>query len=153
MTKQLLHTTFQITIEPPLPSFRILEDIAKKLNLFASCGSLENVSNGLKVNPLNYVLNRRLTIGVYLRRNQIKRGTKAYASLKKKLYEKMFADQSTDGSWDRKKQDTKTFLVLDALKNADFMKQKRDYCVATEMKYNTAVFVARVLLTGKKFFL
>ncbi len=65
----------------------------------------------------------------------------------------MFADQSTDGSWDRKKQDTKTFLVLDALKNADFMKQKRDYYVATEMKYNTAVFVARVLLTGKKFFL
>ena len=62
---------------------------------------MENVSNELKVNPLNYVANLGSPVGVYLRRDIFKRETKADTALKKKLYEKTVADQSADGSWDQ----------------------------------------------------
>ena len=62
---------------------------------------MENVSNELKVNPLNYVAGLESPIGVYLRRDIFKKETKADNTLKKKLYEKTFANQSTDGSWDQ----------------------------------------------------
>jgi hypothetical protein len=37
---------------------------------------MENVSNGLKVNSLNYVANLESPIGVYLRREVFRRETK-----------------------------------------------------------------------------
>jgi len=49
---------------------------------------MENVSNQLKVNPLNYVLNLRSPIGVYLRRDQFKKEPKADISLKKNYMRK-----------------------------------------------------------------
>ncbi len=62
---------------------------------------MENLSNELKVNPLNYVANLESPVGVYLRRDVFKKETKADTTLKKKLYEKTVADQSADGSWDQ----------------------------------------------------
>ncbi len=62
---------------------------------------MENLSNELKVNSLNYVANLESPIGVYLRRDIFKKETKADTTLKKKLYEKTVADQSADGSWDQ----------------------------------------------------
>ncbi|MFQ6086956.1 MAG: prenyltransferase/squalene oxidase repeat-containing protein [Candidatus Bathyarchaeia archaeon] len=62
---------------------------------------MENVSNVLKVNPLNYVASLESPIGVYLRRDLFKKETKADTILKEKLYEKAVADQSADGSWDQ----------------------------------------------------
>ncbi len=62
---------------------------------------MENLSNKLKVNPLNYVANLESPVGVYLRRDIFKKETKADTTLKKKLYEKTVADQSADGSWDQ----------------------------------------------------
>lgn len=60
---------------------------------------MENLSKKLKVDPLNYVPNIESPIGVYLRREIFKRETEADARLKKRLSEKMVADQSADGSW------------------------------------------------------
>ncbi len=60
-----------------------------------------NVSNELKVNPLNYVDNLESPIGVYLRREIFKKETRADKTLKRKLYEKTVVDQSADGSWDQ----------------------------------------------------
>jgi len=62
---------------------------------------MENLSNELNVNPLNYVANLESPIGVYLRRDIFKKETKADTTLKKKLFEKTVADQSADGSWDQ----------------------------------------------------
>ncbi len=62
---------------------------------------MEKVSNQLKYDPLNYVAGLRSPIGVYLRRDVLRRKTKADAALKKRLYEKTVADQSADGSWDQ----------------------------------------------------
>lgn len=62
---------------------------------------MENVSNELKVNSLNYVANLESPIGVYLRRDVFKQETKADTTLKKELYEKTAADQLADGSWDQ----------------------------------------------------
>ncbi|MGD8507126.1 MAG: hypothetical protein PVF15_10770 [Candidatus Bathyarchaeota archaeon] len=60
---------------------------------------MENVSSELKIDPLNYVVNLKSPIGVHLRRYVFKKETDADLALKKKLYEKTVADQSTDGSW------------------------------------------------------
>ncbi|MDH5447416.1 MAG: hypothetical protein OEY24_01045 [Candidatus Bathyarchaeota archaeon] len=60
---------------------------------------MENVLNELKVNPLNYVAHLESPIGVYLRRDTFKKETKADVDLKKNLYKKTVASQSTDGSW------------------------------------------------------
>lgn len=62
---------------------------------------MENASNKLNVNPWDFVANLESPIGVYLRRDILKKETKTDATLKKKLYEKMVADQSMDGSWDQ----------------------------------------------------
>jgi len=62
---------------------------------------MEGLSNKLKVKPLNYVASLESPIGVYLRRNIFKKETKTDTTLKKKLYEKTVADQSTDGSWNQ----------------------------------------------------
>jgi len=62
---------------------------------------MENLSNKLRVNPLNYVAKLNSPVGVCLRREIFKKETKADTTLKKKLYEKMVADQSVDGSWDQ----------------------------------------------------
>jgi len=60
-----------------------------------------NVSNELKVNPLNYVANLESPVGIYLRRDVFKKEVKADTALRKKLYEKTVAGQSVDGSWDQ----------------------------------------------------
>jgi hypothetical protein len=60
-----------------------------------------NVLNELKVNPLNYVANLESPISVYLRRAIFKKEAKTDTTLKRKLYKKTVADQSTDGSWDQ----------------------------------------------------
>ncbi len=62
---------------------------------------MENLSNELKVNPLNYVASLESPVGVYLRSAIFKKEAKADTALKKKLYEKTVADQSADGSWDQ----------------------------------------------------
>ena len=62
---------------------------------------MENVSNELKVTPLNYVTNLESPIGVCLRRDVFKKEIEADTALKKELYEEMVADQSVDGSWDQ----------------------------------------------------
>jgi len=60
---------------------------------------LENVSDDLKVKSLNYVGNLESPVGVYLRRDIFVEETKTDATLKRRLYEKMTANQSKDGSW------------------------------------------------------
>jgi len=62
---------------------------------------MENFSKKLKVCPVNYVANLESPIGIYLRREILKKETKDDTTLKKKLYEKMVADQAADGSWDQ----------------------------------------------------
>jgi squalene cyclase len=62
---------------------------------------MENLLNELKVNPFNYVASLESPIGVYLRKEIFKKETKADAVLRKKLYEKTVANQSTDGSWNQ----------------------------------------------------
>lgn len=57
--------------------------------------------NELKVNPLDYVASLESPIGVYLRRSILKKETKADVVLRRKLYEKTVANQSTDGSWNK----------------------------------------------------
>ena len=60
-----------------------------------------NVFVELKVDPLNYVAGLKSPIGVYLRREIFTKETKADRALKRELYEKTVAHQSTDGSWDQ----------------------------------------------------
>lgn len=60
---------------------------------------MDNVSSELKVDPLDYAASLESPIGIYLRRDIFKKETNADATLKKELYEKTVADQSTDGSW------------------------------------------------------
>jgi len=60
---------------------------------------MDNVSSGLKVDPLNYAASLESPIGIYLRRAIFKKETNADATLKKELHEKTVADQLTDGSW------------------------------------------------------
>ncbi|MFB0503238.1 MAG: prenyltransferase/squalene oxidase repeat-containing protein [Candidatus Bathyarchaeia archaeon] len=60
-----------------------------------------SVSDELKVDPLNYVAGLKSPIGVYLRREIFTKETKADRALKRELYEKTVANQSTDGSWNQ----------------------------------------------------
>ncbi len=62
---------------------------------------MENVSNKLKVNPMNYVASLESPVGVYLRRDIFKKEAKADTTLKRRLYKNTVADQSADGSWDQ----------------------------------------------------
>jgi len=58
-----------------------------------------NMSDKLKIDPVNYAAGLESPIGVYIRREIFKKETKSDAILKKRLYEQTVADQSTDGSW------------------------------------------------------
>ncbi len=58
-----------------------------------------NMSDKLKIDPLNYAAALETPIGVYIRREIFKKETKSDAILKKRLYEQTVADQSVDGSW------------------------------------------------------
>jgi hypothetical protein len=58
-----------------------------------------NISDKLKVDPLNHAADLESPIGVYIRREIFKKETKSDAILKKGLYERTVADQSVDGSW------------------------------------------------------
>jgi len=53
----------------------------------------------LRVSPLSYVGNLESPIGIYLRNEIFKRETETGRDLKSRLYEKIVADQSADGSW------------------------------------------------------
>ena len=50
---------------------------------------------------LNYVADIESSIGIYLRREVLKKESIADASLRERLYEEMVADQSSDGSWNQ----------------------------------------------------
>ena len=58
-----------------------------------------NISDKLKVDPLNYAAGLESPIGVYIRREIFKKETGGDAILKKRLYERAVADQCMDGSW------------------------------------------------------
>jgi hypothetical protein len=60
-----------------------------------------NISDKLKIDPLNYATGLESPIGVYLRREIFKKETKNDAILKKRLYEQTVTDQSVDGSWNQ----------------------------------------------------
>lgn len=60
-----------------------------------------NTLNELKINPVNYVNSLDSSIGIYLRREILKKESKADATLKKETYQKTVAEQSPDGSWDQ----------------------------------------------------
>jgi len=60
-----------------------------------------NTLNKLKINPVNYVNSLDSPIGIYLRREILKKEGEADATLKKKTYQKTVAEQSPDGSWDQ----------------------------------------------------
>jgi len=62
---------------------------------------MKNLLNELKVSPFNYVASLESPIGVYLRRSIFKKENKADVILKRRLYEKTVANQSTDGSWNQ----------------------------------------------------
>ena len=55
----------------------------------------------LKFDYLNYVADIESSIGIYLRREVLKKESIADASLRERLYEEMVADQSSDGSWNQ----------------------------------------------------
>jgi hypothetical protein len=60
-----------------------------------------NTLNELKVNPSNYVDNLKSPIGIYLRRQILKKEKASDADLKRKLCDRIAADQSSDGSWNQ----------------------------------------------------
>lgn len=60
-----------------------------------------NISDELKIDPLNYVASLESPIGVYIRREIFKKESKSDSSLKKRLYAQTVADQSADGSWNQ----------------------------------------------------
>jgi hypothetical protein len=60
-----------------------------------------NTLNELKINPTNYLNSLDSPIGIYLRREVLKKEDKADAILKKETYQKTVAEQSPDGSWDQ----------------------------------------------------
>lgn len=55
----------------------------------------------LETDPLNYVSKLDSPIAIYLRKGLFKNETVEDAASKKKMYEKIVADQSADGSWDQ----------------------------------------------------
>ena len=58
-----------------------------------------NISEKLKIDPLNYAAGLESPIGIYIRREIFKHEPKSDAALKKRLYDQTVADQSIDGSW------------------------------------------------------
>jgi hypothetical protein len=58
-----------------------------------------NISDKLKVDPLDYAAGLESPIGVYIRREIFKKEAKSDEFLKKRLYEQAVADQAVDGSW------------------------------------------------------
>jgi hypothetical protein len=60
-----------------------------------------NSLNRLKVKRLDYVAGLRTPIGIYLRREILKKEDTADAILATELYEKTVANQSVDGSWNQ----------------------------------------------------
>lgn len=58
-----------------------------------------NVLDGLKVNPVSYVVDLESSVGVYLRREVFPEETEADNTLRRKLYEETVEGQSADGSW------------------------------------------------------
>lgn len=60
-----------------------------------------NKLNELRINPADYVNSLNSPIGVYLRREMLRKESKADATLKKVTYQKTVAEQSADGSWDQ----------------------------------------------------
>jgi len=55
----------------------------------------------LKFNPFEYVATLKSPVGVYLRREILRKKTEADTTLTRELYEKTVAGQSADGSWDQ----------------------------------------------------
>ena len=111
------------------------------------CGSwcTINVLRILIEHPLSKE-SKKVESGVkYLAKRQTKKGawkgfpfyhtfhalSRAHHALAKKQLEKalplVVRRQNRDGSWGRKKRETETFLVLDALKNSGCIQQKHDY--------------------------
>jgi hypothetical protein len=60
-----------------------------------------NALNELKFNPLEHVATLESPIGIYLRREILKKKTEADTTLTRELYKKTVAGQSADGSWDQ----------------------------------------------------
>ena len=79
-------------------------------------------------------------VGVYLRREIFKKETRADTASTRKLYDKTVVDQSTDGSWGRKEQETETFLVLDALKNATSCKRNMTMTINAEKSAHSSLY-------------
>lgn len=60
-----------------------------------------NALDELKFNPFEYVATLESPIGVYLRREILRKTPEADTTLTRELYEKTVAGQSADGSWDQ----------------------------------------------------
>jgi len=60
-----------------------------------------NRLNELRISPADYVNSLNSPIGIYLRREILRKESKADATLKKVTYQKTVAEQSADGSWDQ----------------------------------------------------
>jgi len=59
------------------------------------------MKNELKFNSLDYVVEMKSPIGIYLRREIFKRESKTDQVLAKKLHEQTVAGQAADGSWNQ----------------------------------------------------
>ena len=62
---------------------------------------MKNPEIKLKVDPLKFAGKLESPIGVYLRREVLRKEAKADEALKKKLHDKIMAAQSPDGSWNQ----------------------------------------------------
>lgn len=62
---------------------------------------MKNPATAFKIELLSYVDKLETPIGVYLRREVLKKENNTDDLLKKKLYEKMVQSQSANGSWDQ----------------------------------------------------
>ena len=66
------------------------------------CGSdMMSLMDRLRVDPAEYVLGVESPIGIYLRREILKKEKKSDSKLEKEIHEKMVAGQSVDGSWNQ----------------------------------------------------
>jgi squalene cyclase len=62
---------------------------------------MANLEIKFKVDPLKFAINLESPIGVYLRREVLKKESKTDAALKNKLHDKIETAQSADGSWNQ----------------------------------------------------
>lgn len=60
-----------------------------------------NTLDKLRINPSSYINSLDSPIGIYLRREILKKEDRADATLKKEAYHKIVSEQSPDGSWDQ----------------------------------------------------